>query len=224
MTKYRTKAQQLLSSALGPLLQGLRRLEAEEVVLEEKRGMREKASNKLRRLMFSANKFHWYSAAELAIFVLTGGHCVYTHFDKVLFTARPQFMFQECKRFLNGEANAAACVDSVDLADINLVQVAARDNAPVEAPVGSSEDRECDEWDEEEDQEEDPEPVAAEGELQMFRFTTANRDDWLHRGSELVDVDWYSYVTCFQRVPMPKNMQRASTGIRYFPVEQHHFF
>ena len=47
MTKYRAKAQQILSSALGPLLQGLRRYEAEEAELEELPLVREEGTEEV---------------------------------------------------------------------------------------------------------------------------------------------------------------------------------
>ena len=62
-------------------------------------------------MMFAANKSHWYSAAELAIFVLTGGHCIETHRDQVLFTSRPHYMLQECKRLFNNEAGGTDSKD-----------------------------------------------------------------------------------------------------------------
>ena len=107
MTKYAAKAQQVLSSALAPLIQGLRRFELEEAEEGEK-PERERAIAKLRRLMFSANRCHWFSATELALYILTGGHCISTHQDQVMFTARTHYMMQQCKRTLNGETAAGA--------------------------------------------------------------------------------------------------------------------
>ena len=107
MTKYAAKAQQVLSSALAPLIQGLRRFELEEAEEGEK-PERERAIAKLRRLMFSANRCHWFSATELTVYILTGGHCINTHQDQVMFTARAHYMMQQCKRTLNGELAASA--------------------------------------------------------------------------------------------------------------------
>ena len=58
MTKYQSKAQQVLSSAMGPLTQGVRRFdeEAREADPEETpQSLPEKARAKLRLLVFSAN-------------------------------------------------------------------------------------------------------------------------------------------------------------------------
>ena len=76
MTKYQSKAQQLLSAAMGPITAGLRRFEAEEQAQAEAEAappgetcMASLARAKLRRMVFSANRSHWFSACELTIFV-----------------------------------------------------------------------------------------------------------------------------------------------------------
>ena len=103
LTKYQSKAQQVLSSALGPITSGLRRLEnahgQEEASCSGDKA--QVALRKLRRIIFSANRCHWFSACELAVFLLTGGHCICTHKTKAVFTARPRFMMEECKRAKN---------------------------------------------------------------------------------------------------------------------------
>jgi hypothetical protein len=221
MTKYQSKAQQILSSALGPLLQGLRRYEAEEADLDELPSVRERALKKLRRMMFAANKSHWYSAAELAIFVLTGGHCIQTHGDKVLFTSRSHYMFQECKRLFNNDrdltcARPAVQSDIVDIVQVTAVQPAAAPAAAPATPLANALS----------DLEDEPDPgpnaAAPEAELKVFRQTTTNRDDWLHRGFALVDVDWYSYCNHFERVKKPENVQHLPSTIRYFAFEKHY--
>ena len=112
MTKYQSKAQQLLSATMGPITAGLRRFEAEAQAQAEaeaappgKTSMASLARAKLRRMVFSANRSHWFSACELTIFVLTGGHCVQTHRSKEIFLGRAHYLMHECKRLLNGETN-----------------------------------------------------------------------------------------------------------------------
>ena len=92
MTKYQSKAQQLLSGAMGPITAGLRRFEAEaqapadvEDAPPGETSMAALARAKLRRMVFSANRSHWFSACELTIFVLTGGRCVQTHWGREVF-------------------------------------------------------------------------------------------------------------------------------------------
>ena len=60
---------------------------------------------------------------------------------------------------------------------------------------------------------------------QSFVETQAHRDDWLHRGALLVDVDYYHYARFFERIEQP----RAGTGEsfqknhgRYFLFEPHY--
>ena len=112
MTKYQSKAQQLLSAAMGPITAGLRRFEAEEAARTEaeavppgETSLASSARAKLRRMVFSANRSHWFSACELTIFVLTGGHCVQTHRSKEIFLGRAHYLMHECRRLLNGETN-----------------------------------------------------------------------------------------------------------------------
>ena len=103
MTKYHAKAQQVLASALPWLTQGIRRCEAEELAQEEAASVPDKVLKRLRRMMFAANRCHWFSAAELDVFILTGGHCIQTQSSLPLFTCRSHFQSQECKRFQNDE-------------------------------------------------------------------------------------------------------------------------
>ena len=83
MTKYQSKAQQAMAAAMGPITVGLRRFEAEAeaqaqagTAPPEQTSLASLARAKLRRMVFSANKSHWFSGCELTIFVLTGGYCV----------------------------------------------------------------------------------------------------------------------------------------------------
>ena len=109
MTKYHAKGMQTLSSVVRPLGQSLLRCEAEERVSGENVDVAQKVRSRLRRFMFAANKCQWYSCCELAVFVLTGGHCIQTHASVPVFTSRAHYQAQECKRFLNGE-----CCGGVD--------------------------------------------------------------------------------------------------------------
>ena len=89
MTKYLAKGQRVLASAIKPVLHGLERLDAEiasgEKILPTAEDL---ARAKLRRILFSANRAHWFSACELAIFVLTGGHSISSHIDRPLFLSK----------------------------------------------------------------------------------------------------------------------------------------
>ena len=73
--------------------------------------------------MFSANKCHWFSAAELATFVLTRGHCLMTHVDKPMFTGKAHYMFQECKRFFNNETPGATIPLANDTVSLDMLRV-----------------------------------------------------------------------------------------------------
>ena len=74
MTKYQSKAQQALSAAMGPITAGLRRFEMEAQARSEESGAAELAGPerdlaslaraKLRRMIFSANKSHWFKSRK----------------------------------------------------------------------------------------------------------------------------------------------------------------
>ena len=55
-----------------------------------------------------ANRCYWLSSAEIAVFVLTGGDTISTHYNSRIFTRQLQWIIQECKRILNGEASSSA--------------------------------------------------------------------------------------------------------------------
>ena len=44
----------------------------------------------------------------------------------------------------------------------------------------------------------------ATGKKQMFTMSLAHRDDWLHRGIMLRDMDYYHYSRYVERVEMPR--------------------
>ena len=103
MTKYLAKGQQVLASAVTPVLHGLQRLDDEVATgVKVLNTVEDVARAKLRRILFSANRAHWFSACELAIFVLTGGHSIATHTDRPMFLSRVFFMLEEGKRLRNG--------------------------------------------------------------------------------------------------------------------------
>ena len=83
MTKYLAKGQQVLASAVTPVIQGLQRLQ-DEVAAGTKQltSLEDAARAKLRRILLSANRSHSFSTCELAICVLTGGHSIATHIDR----------------------------------------------------------------------------------------------------------------------------------------------
>ena len=70
--------------------------------------------------------------------------------------------------------------------------------------------------------ENEPDPVPSGVELKLLRSTTTNRDDWLHRGMALLDMDWHCYVRHFERIPKPKDLTSAIATVQYFPFEEHY--
>ena len=66
------------------------------------------ARQKCIRLASMANRCYWLSSAEIAVFVLTGGDSISTHYKTRIFTRQLQWIIQECKRILNGDASSSA--------------------------------------------------------------------------------------------------------------------
>ena len=58
----------------------------------------------------------------------------------------------------------------------------------------------------------------ATGKKQMFTMSLAHRDDWLHRGIMLRDMDYYHYSRYVERVEMP----RSGSALRF--QKQHGVF
>ena len=214
MTKYHAKAQQVLSSALPSLIAGLRRCETEEQEMEEGSvALRDKALKRLRRLMFAANKSHWFSAAELSIYVLTGGHCILTHKDVPLFTSRLHYMAQECKRFLNKDDLLTMCAVRRQGAQQQvvdaLVVVAAEPclQGDTSGAANAADD--------------DNDESRAEAEIHVFKSTTSIIDDWLHRGPTLIDFTLDQYVMDIERVKVTFESAMDCQSI-VIPFEQHY--
>ena len=56
----------------------------------------------------------------------------------------------------------------------------------------------------------EPEAYDANEQIHVFRGSTTNHDDWLHRGDALLDLDLYQYVVHIERVRQCKFGQRGS--------------
>ena len=213
MTKYHAKAQQVLSSALPAIVAGLRRCEAEENEMPEgSLTFRDKAMKRLRRMTFAANKSHWFSAAELSIYVLTGGHCIMTHKDLPLFTSRIHYMCQECKRFKNNEdvlTISEGAAQSAQRQMVDAIVVVAADAATgAEDTNGGCLD----------DVVQDRAPAS---ELHVFKSNTSIIDDWLHRGPTLIDYTLDQYCIDIERIKVGFESAMDCQSI-IVPFEEHY--
>lgn len=80
--------------------------------------------------------FLWFSAAELATFVQTKGHCLMTHVDLPMFTGKVHYMFHECKRYFDGETPGTSIPRASDTVSLDLLRVSdGGDNEPGAATV-----------------------------------------------------------------------------------------
>ena len=71
-TKYLAKPQQWLASALGALIAGFRKKEAEQKEAGEEISVQKLAQRKLRTAIFAANRSVWISSCEACLFLETG--------------------------------------------------------------------------------------------------------------------------------------------------------
>ncbi len=75
MTKYQSKSQEALAPTIQPLVAGMRRQEeAEAVPGAPNMTLIQRARQRIRRLLFSANRTFWLSACELCIILRTGDY------------------------------------------------------------------------------------------------------------------------------------------------------
>ena len=101
-TKYLAKPQQWLTSVLGPLINGFRRVR-EKTEAETKEGTAKPsiftvALSKVRTAIFAANRSIWISGCEASLYLHTGDTAVKTHFCPQLHARRGLYMMRECKR------------------------------------------------------------------------------------------------------------------------------
>ena len=80
-TKYLAKPQQWLTSVLGPLISGFKRVEEEQKQAEEQTTVKAAALQKVRTAIFAANRSVWISSCEACLFLETGGSTVQSHPD-----------------------------------------------------------------------------------------------------------------------------------------------
>ena len=264
MTKYQSKAQQVLSAAMGPITDGMRRFEAEAEARmhssktpPDETSLASLARAKLRRMVFSANRSHWFSGCELTIFVLTGGHCVQTHRSKEIYLGRAHYMMHECRRLLNGETaetgplrasftevlsvvalvpaapkTTASTSDARDI-DVQVGKEVLLDDYVCMATANSQDCANHADIDMERKGGEgicDVAELAADGQanaerpsrLQTFTETTGLRDDWLHRGFALMDMDLYQYSIVIDRMRLRQELARRQDPGNVFPFDAHY--
>ena len=78
-TKYLAKPRQWLSSVLGPLITGFRRVEAKKVQAEEQLGTKAQALRSVRTAIFAANRCVWISCCEACLYLHIESSAVQSH-------------------------------------------------------------------------------------------------------------------------------------------------
>lgn len=86
------------------LEQGVRRLEAEaEAAQRGDEDVKRQAIRMINRLAFAANRSQWFSACELAVYLITGSMHFRSHEADTIYMARPMFLMRQCQRLLRGQ-------------------------------------------------------------------------------------------------------------------------
>ena len=269
-TKYLAKPQQWLSTALGPLISGFRKVEDEQKLAETPLSTKSLALRKVRTAIFSAFRSVWISSCEACLFIQTGGSAILTHPDVVVHSHKGMFMMHECKRILNkqvvGEglwhADLAKAQDNQEgevaevhaddgAIDTRVNATNASDHSEVEdddavasaraaqyvddaAEIGGvpvhtdgAEGRTGDDDHQTERDADAPDPAQQEGtgtKAQIYHVTISLRDDWLHRGDALQDMDLQTYAEYIERWPKPIRGQSLTQGRlgRIFAFDPHY--
>ena len=273
MTKYLSKAQEALGPVIQPFIAGMRRIASAESAPEAAGNtLVQRARQRIRRFIFSANRTMWFSACELGVFLATSDSCIKTEENTKVFSGKGIAMMHECKRLLNHSTAAEGLLlvrSSTQATSMDAFLVPQPTDSDADAP--SDEDGDATDRDEDSNAAEDAENGAATeharggpsavitapptkkqrrrssvvskqqpghateraacsedscdealplhitsidaatsvtdatGKKQMFTKSLAHRDDWLHRGIMLRDMDYYHYSRYVERVEMPRS-------------------
>jgi len=239
ITKYQGKMMQSMTPLFAAMTQGIRKLEEQEKQAEQladkdpaeeparkkrktKEDLQRLARQKCIRLASMANRCYWLSSAEIAVFVLTGGDSISTHRKARIFTRQLQWIIQECKRILNGDASSSADPRLADPAvlgttalSVDLIEgtPSPTTGAPQPgAPAEAAEDNE----------EHDANDVTAEIVSSELITTTTNfSDDFAHRGPLLRDMVYYTYDMHVKRELRTKDQVDGPLR-RFVPFDEHY--
>jgi hypothetical protein len=239
ITKYQGKMMQSMTPLFAAMTQGIRKLEEQERQAEKladkdpeeeparkkrrtKEDLQRLARQKCIRLASMANRCYWLSSAEIAVFVLTGGDTIKTHQPTRIFTRQLQWIIQECKRILNGEAPSPADPNLAGPAAlgttalvVDLIADAPSRTTGASQPGAAAEAEEADE-------DHDADEVTAEIVSSELLTTTTNfSDDFAHRGPVLRNMLYYVYAMHVERKPKSKD-QRDGPLRRFVPFDKHY--
>ena len=224
ITKYQGKMMQSMTPLFAAMTQGIRKLEEQEKQAEQladkdpaeeparkkrktKEDLQRLARQKCIRLASMANRCYWLSSAEIAVFVLTGGDSISTHRKVRIFTRQLQWIIQECKRILNGDASSSADPRLVEPAVLGTTALTVDLIKGSPSPTtGAPQPGALDEA-EEDNEEHDANTVAAEIVSSELVTTTTNfSDDFAHRGPLLRDMVYYTYAMHVNRALRTKDL------------------
>ena len=124
IVKYQCKSLEQLQNLVTQYAVGIQRLEAEEKEAmssgAERWTTKERARRVTIKLQSAANRCHWFSSTELAIFLRTGGTCWMSHHDTPLFLSKIIFMMHACQRLMEDRSPGLMEAANVPLQVVEL--------------------------------------------------------------------------------------------------------
>ena len=124
IVKYQCKSLEQLQNLTTQYAVGIQRLEAEEKNAlasgAEPWTIKERARKVTIKLQSAANRCHWFSSTELAVYIYTGGTCWMSHNEVPVFLSKILFMMHACHRLLEDRSPGLLEAAHIQLKTIEL--------------------------------------------------------------------------------------------------------
>ncbi len=139
IVKSQCKSLEQLQNLVAQYALGIQRLEAEEKQAlasgAETWTSKERARKVTIKLQSAANRCHWFSSTELAVFLRTGGTCWMSHNEVPVFLSKIMYMMHACRRLLEDRSPGLLEAANVKL---DVVEFQARPKAGAPPPIVSN--------------------------------------------------------------------------------------
>ena len=154
--------------------------------------------------------------------MLTGGDSISTHRKARIFTRQLQWIIQECKRILNGDASSSADPRLADPAVLGTTALSVELIEGTPSPTTGAPQPGAPAEAAEDDEEHDANDVTAEiASSELLTTTTNFSDDFAHRGPLLRHMVYYTYAMHVERALRAKD-QVDSPLRRFVPFDEHY--
>ena len=254
IVKYQCKSLEQLQNLTTQYAIGIQRLEAEEKEAlasgNEPWSTKQRARKVTIKLQSAANRCHWFSSTELAVYLRTGGTCWMSHNEVPVFLSKIIYMMHACRRLLEDRSPGLLEAANVKLETLELRTGASPPRVAVPrwratAHRGADEENDQDASDassgevgplaQSRDHDlQSNSPASADGEEEhsddqeetyqpvRLHATTSRFDDWLHRGPWLHSLSYFVYMHNVKRVRKVKASQASKQASRRFEFDRHY--